>query len=108
MLELEDSKRALLAEARADLEGLLSRKAALEANIEILQNDTLPRSNAVLTAAEQAFHQGGASMTDFLLARRNHIALSLTRLDQHFELFEVKNELYRVLGLVGPKTQGNQ
>ncbi|HEV8548986.1 MAG TPA: TolC family protein, partial [Polyangiaceae bacterium] len=106
-LELEDSKRAVLADARANLEGLLSRKTALEANIDVLTKDTLPRSNAVLTAAEQAFHQGGASMTDFLLARRTHIALSLTRLDQHFELFEVKNELYRVLGLVGPGTQGN-
>ena len=47
-------------------------------------------------------------MTDFLLARRNHIALSLTRLDQRFELFAVKNELYRVLGLVAPGNQGNQ
>ena len=106
--ELEDSKRAVLADAHADLEGLLSRKAALEKNIDVLTKDTLPRADAVLTAAEQAFHQGGASMTDFLLARRNHIALSLTRLDQRFELFAVKNELYRVLGLVAPGNQGNQ
>jgi cobalt-zinc-cadmium efflux system outer membrane protein len=106
--ELEDEKRALLADARADLEGLLGRKAALEKNIDILAKDTLPRADAVLTAAEQAFHQGGASMTDFLLARRNHIALSLTRLDQRFELFAVKNELHRVLGLVAPGNQGNQ
>jgi len=56
---------------------------------------------------EQAFHQGGASMTDFLLARRTHIALSLTRLDQRFELFAVKNELHRVLGLAAPAHQGN-
>jgi cobalt-zinc-cadmium efflux system outer membrane protein len=105
-VELEDSKKALLAEAKADLDGLLSRKAALEKNIEVLTKDTLPRSDAVLTSAEQAFHQGGASMTDFLLVRRNHVALSLTRLDLRFELFEVKNDLYRVLELIQNGTQG--
>jgi cobalt-zinc-cadmium efflux system outer membrane protein len=106
-IELEDERRAVLIDARAELEGLLSRKAALEANIQVLTEDTLPRSDAVLTAAEQAFHQGGASMTDFLLARRGHIALTLTRLDQRFELFTVKNELHRVLGLAVPAHQGN-
>jgi cobalt-zinc-cadmium efflux system outer membrane protein len=107
-VELEDERRALLVDARAALQGLLSRKAALEANIDVLTKETLPRSDAVLTAAEQAFHQGGASMTDFLLARRSHIALTLTRLDQRFELFAVKNELHRVLGLAVPAHQGNQ
>jgi cobalt-zinc-cadmium efflux system outer membrane protein len=107
-IELEDERRALLVDARAELAGLLSRKAALEANIDVLTKETLPRSDAVLTAAEQAFHQGGASMTDFLLARRSHIALTLTRLDQRFELFTVKNELHRVLGLAVPAHQGNQ
>jgi len=106
-IELEDERRALFADARAELDGLLSRKAALEANIEVLTKETLPRSDAVLSAAEQAFHQGGASMTDFLLARRTHIALTLTRLDQRFELFAVKNELHRVLGLAAPAHQGN-
>ncbi|HWP06984.1 MAG TPA: TolC family protein [Polyangiaceae bacterium] len=107
-VELEDERRALLVDARAALAGLLSRKAVLEANIDVLIKETLPRSDAVLTAAEQAFHQGGASMTDFLLARRSHIALTLTRLDQRFELFTVKNELHRVLGLAVPAHQGNQ
>jgi len=107
-VELEDQRRALFVDARAELAGLLSRKAALEANIAVLAKDTLPRSDAVLSAAEQAFHQGGASMTDFLLARRSHIALTLTRLDQRFELFAVKNELHRVLGVAVPAHQGNQ
>jgi cobalt-zinc-cadmium efflux system outer membrane protein len=98
-LELGAEKQALLEEARADVRGLYSRKAALEKNIDILEKQTLPRSTGVLASAERAFHEGGASMTDFLLARRNHVALSLTRLDQRFELFAVENELYRVLGL---------
>jgi cobalt-zinc-cadmium efflux system outer membrane protein len=98
-VEVEAEKQATLEDARADLRGLLSRKAALEKNIETLEHDTLPRSSGVLTSAERAFHEGGVSLTDFLLARRNHIALSLTRLDQRFELFQIENELYRVLGL---------
>ena len=98
-LELGAEKQAVLADARADLRGLASRRAALAKNIEILERETLPRSSGVLASAERAFHEGGASMTDFLLARRTHIALSLTRLDQRFELFEVENELHRVLGL---------
>ncbi|HTQ06847.1 MAG TPA: TolC family protein [Polyangiaceae bacterium] len=105
-VELGAEKQALLEEARADVRGLLSRKAALEKNIEVLERDTLPRSSGVLSSAERAFHEGGASLTDLLLARRNHIALSLTRLDQRFELFEVQNELYRVLGLYPVAPEG--
>jgi cobalt-zinc-cadmium efflux system outer membrane protein len=105
-VELDAEKQATVEEARADVRGLLSRKAALEKNIDTLEHDTLPRSSGVLTSAEAAFHEGGVSLTDFLLARRNHIALSLTRLDQRFELFEVENELYRVLGLNPTAPQG--
>jgi cobalt-zinc-cadmium efflux system outer membrane protein len=105
-VEVEAEKQATLEDARADLRGLLSRKAALEKNIETLERDTLPRSSGVLTSAERAFHEGGVSLTDFLIARRNHIALSLTRLDQRFELFQIENELYRVLGLNPTAVQG--
>ena len=38
-------------------------------------------------------------MTDLLLARRTHIALQLTLLDERFELFSIRNELERVLSL---------
>lgn len=106
VVEVEAEKQAMLEGARADLRGLLSRKAALEKNIETLEHDTLPRSSGVLTSAERAFHEGGVSLTDFLIARRNHIALSLTRLDQRFELFQIENELYRVLGLNPTAAQG--
>jgi cobalt-zinc-cadmium efflux system outer membrane protein len=105
-VEVAAEKQATLEDARADLRGLLSRKAALEKNIETLEHDTLPRSSGVLTSAERAFHEGGVSLTDFLIARRNHIALALTRLDQRFELFQIENELYRVLGLNPAAPQG--
>lgn len=105
-IELGAERQAMLEEARADVRGLLSRKTALVKNIEVLERDTLPRSSGVLTSAERAFHEGGASLTDLLLARRNHIALSLTRLDERFELFQVQNELYRVLGLYPAAPEG--
>jgi cobalt-zinc-cadmium efflux system outer membrane protein len=105
-VELAAERQALLEGARADVRGLLSRKAALVKNIEVLERETLPRSSGVLSSAERAFHEGGASLTDLLLARRNHIALSLTRLDQRFELFQVQNELYRVLGLYPAASEG--
>jgi cobalt-zinc-cadmium efflux system outer membrane protein len=105
-LEVDAEKESTLEEARADVRGLLSRKAALERNIETLEKDTLPRSTGVLASAERAFHEGGVSLTDFLLSRRNHIALSLTRLDQRFELFQIENELNRVLGLNPTTPQG--
>jgi cobalt-zinc-cadmium efflux system outer membrane protein len=106
-LELTAEKQALAAEARADLSALSSRRAALSSAVDTLEHDTLPRSSGVVTATERAFHEGGASMTDLLLARRNHIALSLRRLDQRFELFEVENELYRVLG-ANPSPRENE
>jgi len=105
-LEVSAEKDSMLEEARADVRGLLSRKAALEKNIDILERDTLPRSSGVLSSAERAFHEGGVSLTDFLLSRRTHIALSLTRLDQRFELFQIENELNRVLGLNPTAPQG--
>jgi outer membrane protein, heavy metal efflux system len=98
-LELAQSRTATLAEARADLATLLNRKAALEKNLDILERDTLPRSRSVLDSAERAFTIGGASLTDLLLSRRTHIALELTRLDQRFELFSLRSDLYRLLTL---------
>ena len=105
-LEVNAEKQSVLEDARADVRGLLSRKSALEKNIATLEQDTLPRSSGVLTSAERAFHEGGVSLTDFLLVRRTHIALSLTRLDQRFELFQIENELNRVLGLNPTAPQG--
>jgi cobalt-zinc-cadmium efflux system outer membrane protein len=97
--ELSQSKASLLRASQADLAGLLSRKAALEKNLAALQRDTLPRSRGVLESAQQAFDIGGTSLTDLLLARRNHIGLELTRLDQDFELFGVRNEIHHLLAL---------
>ncbi|HVY25520.1 MAG TPA: TolC family protein [Polyangiaceae bacterium] len=98
-VELRDTRSALLLQARADLAGLLGRKATLEKVLAGIEKESLPRSSSVLQSTQIAFDHGGVSLTDLLLARRTHIALQLTLLDERFELFGIRNELERVLSL---------
>jgi cobalt-zinc-cadmium efflux system outer membrane protein len=104
-VELRDTRTALLLQARADLSGLLGRKATLEGVLSKLESQSLPRSNSVLGSTQIAFDHGGVSLTDLLLVRRSHIALQLTLLDDRFELFGIKNELERVLSLTPTTTE---
>ncbi|MES1186766.1 MAG: TolC family protein, partial [Myxococcales bacterium] len=97
--ELRDTRLSLLLQARADLSGLLSRKTTLENVLRTFEQESLPRSSSVLQSTQTAFDHGGVSLTDLLLARRTHIALQLTMLDERFELFGIRNELNRVLAL---------
>ena len=71
----------------------------METVLARLEKESLPRSSSVLGSTQIAFDHGGVSLTDLLLARRNHIALQLTLLDERFELFGIRNELERVLNL---------
>jgi outer membrane protein, heavy metal efflux system len=96
-VELRDTRLALLLQARAGLAGLLTRKATLENVLSTLEHESLPRSSSVLQSTQTAFDHGGVSLTDLLLARRTQIALQLTMLDERFELFGIRNELYRVV-----------
>jgi cobalt-zinc-cadmium efflux system outer membrane protein len=97
--ELEEQHRAVLLGARAELSALLEKKRALEHTLSVLERDSLPRAKSVLESTQRAFDDGGIALTDFLLARRSYVALRLTLLEQRFELFSTRNELYRVLGL---------
>ncbi len=97
--ELRDTRQALLRQSRADLAGLLSRKGTLEKVLAATVRESLPRSSSVLQSTQISFDHGGVSLTDLLLARRTHIALRLSLLDERFELFGVRNELSRVLAL---------
>lgn len=97
--ELRDTRQALLLQARADLAGLLSRKGTLEKVLATTVRESLPRSSSVLQSTQTSFDHGGVSLTDLLLARRTHIALRLSLLDERFELFGVRTELSRVLAL---------
>lgn len=97
--ELDRLRSATLTSAHAELTGLLRRKEALERTLAILEKDSLPRAKSVLESTQQAFDHGGISLTDFLLARRSYVSLRLLLLEQRYELFTVRNDIYRVLGL---------
>ena len=96
-LELHETRASLLLQARADLASLVTRKATLEKVLDGIEHESLPRSSSVLQSTQTAFDHGGVSLTDLLLARRTHIALQLTLLDERFELFGIRNELNRVV-----------
>jgi outer membrane protein, heavy metal efflux system len=98
-LELQHEAAAGRTQARSDIEGLLRRKAFLEATLGALQDEAIPRSKSVLDATVTAVTQGERSMTDLLLARRTHTDLMLKVMDLQFDSFSVRNELRRALGL---------
>jgi outer membrane protein, heavy metal efflux system len=97
--ELEWQARALEQRGRLEAESLLARRQVLEAKVEQLRASALPRSEAVLKAIETAFQRGGASLTDLLLARREHVGVRLDLADTHYQLFAIRNSLRQVLGL---------
>ena len=93
--------------AASDARSLLIRRHLLEQKLENIQNTALPRSNEVVGSTTTAYQRGQISLTDLLIARREHAALQLEEADTRFALFSVENELRRALGidqnLVGQK-----
>jgi cobalt-zinc-cadmium efflux system outer membrane protein len=97
--QARDQARSLVTRARGDVASLFVRKRAVEASIDRLERDALPRANGVLASEERGLREGQLDITDLLLARREAITLRLQSLDLHFELFSVRNELRQALGL---------
>ena len=93
--------------AASDARSLLIRRGLLQQKLENIQNTALPRSNEVVGSTTIAYQRGQISLTDLLIARREHAALELEEADTRFALFSVENELRRALGidqnLVGQK-----
>lgn len=93
--------------AASDARSLLIRRRLLQQKLENIQNAALPRSNEVVGSTTTAYARGQISLTDLLIARREHAALELDEADTRFALFSVENELRRALGidqnLVGQK-----
>ena len=93
--------------AASDARSLLIRRRLLQSKLENIQNTALPRSNEVVGSTTTAYERGQISLTDLLIARREHAALKLEEADTRFALFSVENELRRALGidqnLVGEK-----
>jgi outer membrane protein, heavy metal efflux system len=97
--ELEFAAAALRDRGRADVQALQERRASLERTLDDLLGQAVPRSKGVLEATVRAVNRGGVSMTDLLLARRTHTDLLLKVMDLQFDLFAVRNDLRRALGL---------
>jgi outer membrane protein TolC len=98
-MQAQSQAQALEAQFRAGASGLATRKESLERKLSLLDTDLLPLSSSVVKSAEVAFHSGQLSLTDYLIVRRDHSALLLDQTDTRYELFHVRNELRRVLGL---------
>jgi cobalt-zinc-cadmium efflux system outer membrane protein len=96
---LEQRLRATRLQAESELSQLMARKRALEKTLSMLDRDSLPRAENVLKAQEKGLAEGQLDTTDLLLTRRQAIALRLQALDLRFELFGIKNEIRRTLGL---------
>ncbi len=98
-LEQHHVAEGLVAGARSDFAGLVSRKAFLEGAMGILDTVAVPKSTAILDSTTKALDIGQVSMTDLLLARRTHLSLVQNQMDMHFEFFGVRNDLRHTLGL---------
>jgi outer membrane protein TolC len=57
-----------------------------------------------LKSSDEAYHRGQLSLTDLLLVRREHASLLLDALDTRYDLFTVRNTLYRTLSLGVPQS----
>src|SRR5438093_1241227 len=97
--ELEWMAAGARQRGRADVDALLKRRASLERTLGELLGQAVPKSKGVLEATLGAVNRGGMSMTDLLLARRTHTDLLLKVMDLQFDLFIVRNDLRRALGL---------
>jgi cobalt-zinc-cadmium efflux system outer membrane protein len=99
--------RALETRALVDARSLLARRNVLQQKLATLTTDAIPRADSVLKSSDEAYHRGQLSLTDLLLVRREHASLLLDALDTRYDLFTVRNTLYRTLSLGVPKAPTN-
>ena len=105
--ELNAIVQSVQRHAASDARSLLIRRGLLQQKLQSIQKNALPRSSEVVGSTTTAYQRGQISLTDLLIARREHAALELEEADTRFALFSVENELRRALGidqnLVGQK-----
>lgn len=105
--ELSAQAQSMQRHAASDARSLLIRRNVLRGKLANIQQAALPRSKEVVDSSSVAYARGQISMTDLLIARREHASLLLEEADTRFALFNVENDLRRALGidqnLVGEK-----
>jgi cobalt-zinc-cadmium efflux system outer membrane protein len=94
--------RAIENRALVEARSLLARRDVLSQKLLTLTTNAIPRADAVLKSSDEAYHRGQLSLTDLLLVRREHASLLLDALDTRWDLFTVRNTLYRTLNLGVP------
>lgn len=96
---LEATRQQAERSAEAEVTALAERLDTLRVSADRLGAQGLEDADQVVRATEISFEQGESSVTDLLLARRDRLDLQLDLLGLHFDLFEVRNDLRRLLGL---------
>lgn len=94
-----NQRASAIAGAKSAIAALQARKQAIAGALAKLEQESLPRVDAVLRAQEHGLTEGQLDITDLVLARRDAITLRLRSLDLQFELFSTNNELRQALGL---------
>ncbi|AKU90126.1 TolC family protein [Vulgatibacter incomptus] len=97
--ELDRTAAGTIQQGLGEVRGLAAQRRTLEETLSRLDEEALPLSNGILETARKAFAQGEYSLTDLLLARRENTELRLQVLDLRGELFTVRNDLRKALGL---------
>jgi cobalt-zinc-cadmium efflux system outer membrane protein len=105
--QAEFEARRLELVAKSDVKNLLVSEDLTQRKLDLLRAQALPLGSKVLDATESAYRLGQVSLTDLLLARRQRAELMLDLVETYYSLFQVRSQIYRVLGLDGqnPKTQ---
>jgi cobalt-zinc-cadmium efflux system outer membrane protein len=105
--ELTATLQSTQRHAASDARSLVIRRRILLSKLDNIQRAALPRSKEVVDSTTVAYQRGQISLTDLLIARREHASLLLEEADTRFALFNVENDLRRALGidqnLVGQK-----
>src|SRR5262249_36516399 len=81
------------------VDGLRKQLAAVKASLDRYERESLPRSRVIVEQARKAFDLGQTGLAELLLDQRMYRDLARKVLDTRFELFTVRAQLRRALGL---------
>ena len=96
---LEAQDDATLRTELGAVEGLRKQLLAVKASLDRYERESLPRSNAIVEQTRKAFDLGQTGLAELLLDERAYRDLVHKILDTRFELFNVRAQLRRALGL---------
>jgi cobalt-zinc-cadmium efflux system outer membrane protein len=97
--ELTATLQSTQRHAASDARSLVIRRRILLSKLDNIQRAALPRSKNVVDSTTVAYQRGQISLTDLLIARREHASLLLEEADTRFALFNIENDLRRALGI---------